>query len=286
MAMNYTDISIKWLPNGTSDHVGFEKSRAAALRVAREAYKNGAIEVSLSGNNGLAWEVVKKPRGIITNPAPKRKTAARTQSAAESYVRRPSQVTKKKPTPRLKKRRTINLQSPRGVFPNPIDGDYESARKLFLFGSNDGGLYRQRTTAIIDNRAKKVAKGTFDQEKSLTLWKYWADDAAKRYGVEHGGKFSVADRKLAARMAADYYAEHIAEESVKFHKPVRKAAPKKNPVVRTGEKKTIVFVQSPGATAWKQLAVFAATMDGAQNALEYARAYHAKNPKLKIKVTG
>jgi hypothetical protein len=53
------------------------------------------------------------------NPAPKRKTSARTQKAAESYVRRPSQITKKAPSKRLKKRRTVNLQSARGVFPNP-----------------------------------------------------------------------------------------------------------------------------------------------------------------------
>ena len=56
---------------------------------------------------------------IKKNPAPKRKTAARAQKAAVGYVNRVSQVTKKPPTKRLKKRRTINLQTPRGVFPNP-----------------------------------------------------------------------------------------------------------------------------------------------------------------------
>lgn len=54
------------------------------------------------------------------NPVTKRKTSARTQSAAESYVRRPSQITKKKPTKRLIVRRTKNLQVPSGVFPNPV----------------------------------------------------------------------------------------------------------------------------------------------------------------------
>lgn len=62
------------------------------------------------------------------NPAPKRKTAARTMKAAVGYVNRPSQITKKAPTKRLKKRRTVNLQSPRGVFPNP------KARKSELTG--------------------------------------------------------------------------------------------------------------------------------------------------------
>lgn len=61
--------------------------------------------------------------GVFNNPisrAVKRKTRATTQRAAESYVRRPSQATKKAPSRRLKIRRTKNLQSPRGVFPNPV----------------------------------------------------------------------------------------------------------------------------------------------------------------------
>jgi len=64
----------------------------------------------------LANYVYSEPK---QNPAPKRKTSARTQKAAVGYVNRPSQITKKAPSKRLKKRRTINLQSPRGVFPNP-----------------------------------------------------------------------------------------------------------------------------------------------------------------------
>lgn len=62
----------------------------------------------------LANYVYSEPK---QNPAPKRKTAARTQKAAIGYVNRPSQITKKAPSKRLKKRRTINLQTPRGVFP-------------------------------------------------------------------------------------------------------------------------------------------------------------------------
>src|SRR5574337_743636 len=59
-----------------------------------------------------------KLRKIIIREV-KRNPTTRTQRAAESYVRRPSQITKKAPSKRLKKRRTINLQTPRGVFPNP-----------------------------------------------------------------------------------------------------------------------------------------------------------------------
>lgn len=54
------------------------------------------------------------------NPSTKRKTRATTMKAAESYVHRVSQVTKKKPSKRLVKRRTVNLRVPVGVFPNPV----------------------------------------------------------------------------------------------------------------------------------------------------------------------
>ncbi len=59
---------------------------------------------------------------VKKNPAKrsvKRKTRAVTQKAAVSYVNRPSQITKKSPTKRLRVRRTKNLRVPVGVFPNP-----------------------------------------------------------------------------------------------------------------------------------------------------------------------
>ena len=205
-----------------------------------------------------------------------RKTAARTQRAAESYVRRPSQITKKAPSKRLKTRRTVNLQSPRGVFPNPRgrEGDYEAARELFLFISNDGDLYRLRTTHIIDNLAKKKAKGVFDHEKSLTLWKYLADDGAKKYAKDYGGSFDVPTRKMTAKMLADYYDEHIDEEMVKFGpgKTLRK-----NPVGRKSIKGLKNFIVQESAfsenAGMKTIGVFAKVED----ALEYAKARDMKN---------
>jgi len=209
----------------------------------------------------------------------KRKNQARTQARAEGYVRRPSQITKAKPSKRLTTRRIKNLRVPMGVFPNPSSkaGDYEAARELFLFGSNDGNLYRSRTTAIIDNLAKKYVKGIFDAEKSLILWKYWADDAAKRYAKDYGGSFDVPTRKLVAKMAADYYAEHIAEESVKFEKV------KKNP---TETRKTIVVEKSAnGKTGWSILAAFPDSTGGSNRAIEYAKAYAIKDPKIYLRVS-
>jgi hypothetical protein len=175
-----------------------------------------------------------------------------------------------KPEKRLIKRRTINLRVPVGVFPNPRSGDEVAARELFLFGSNDGDLYRQRTQPIIDNLAKKVAKGTYDFQKSLTLWKYWADDAAKRYAKEYGGAFDVPTRKLAAQMAADYYGEHVQEESVKFHRPAKRNPARKSRSVYTD---FIVSESLNGKTGWKIVATFLTE----KSAAEYAHALEHKN---------
>jgi len=94
------------------------------------------------------------------------------------------------------------------------------ARELTLFAENDGDLYRSRILPIIANLARKVAAGTFDADKALTLWRYAADDAAQRYTKAHGGAgfgsygiFSLPTRKACAAMLAEGYAEHVAEEA-------------------------------------------------------------------------
>lgn len=102
--------------------------------------------------------------GPKQNPAPKRKTSARTQSAAEAYVRRPSQITKKAPTPRLKKRRTINLQTPRGVFPNPIKKKVIARpRKAKDIGASFGTVYKVESSK---NGVAWKIEGVFPNEKS------------------------------------------------------------------------------------------------------------------------
>jgi len=80
----------------------------------------------------------------------------------------------------------------------------DEAHELVLFGENDGDLYRQRTVPIQKNLSKKFAKGDYDSNLAVKLWKYWADDAAKRYSKQHSTGddwkqiFSVSDRMMAA----------------------------------------------------------------------------------------
>jgi hypothetical protein len=148
----------------------------------------------------------------------------------------------------------------------------DAAYELALFISNDGNLYKRQTLPIIDNLKKKVNKGTFDLAKSVTLWKYLADNGAKEYTFEYGdrgnarysheikgfGSFSVADRKQVAQWLADYYLEHIMEDSrasnpaprIGTAKPKRRSqvtgkAPSKRLVARRAKNKRRGYFPNP-----------------------------------------
>jgi hypothetical protein len=141
-------------------------------------------------------------------------------------------------------------------------GTEVEAHELFLYGTNHSDLYRQRTEPIIKNLATKKRKGVFDFQKSLVLWKYWADDAAKRYDKELGPmKFSVAARKLAASEAAEYYAQDIDD----FFGPV------KNPGKRKITKKPTAKSQATGKRPSKRLV--------ARRAKDTVKGYYPNPPK-------
>lgn len=109
-------------------------------------------------------EAEKRARSLAAkkNPAPKRKTKARTQDSAEAYVYRNSQVTKKRPSKRLVVRRAKNLEIPAaaGAFPNPVkkrvtSRPHRSARKMVYCvesGRSDKGPWRSE--GIFPNEAK------------------------------------------------------------------------------------------------------------------------------------
>lgn len=98
---------------------------------------------------------------------------------------------------------------------NPSSGprgtvDTPAARELYLYITNDKGLYNQQHKPIIANLQKKIDKGVYDHEKAVKLFKYLADNGAKKYareygGAEHGNIFNVPTRLATARMLADYF---------------------------------------------------------------------------------
>ncbi len=85
----------------------------------------------------------------------------------------------------------------------PGYSDPDAVRELTLFADNDYDLYRMRKRPILINLGKKHQKGTYDIDKAAKLWKYFIDDAMKKYTKEYGsGKWynllSMGDRNLLA----------------------------------------------------------------------------------------
>ena len=68
---------------------------------------------------------------------------------------------------------------------NEVDDD--AMRELELYSENDGDLYRQSYVPIAKNLSKKFKKGNYDSELAQKLWKYHADRAAQKYGMDHAG---------------------------------------------------------------------------------------------------
>ena len=98
------------------------------------------------------------------------------------------------------------------------EGDKEAAKELAMWAENDGDLYKRQILPSIENLAKKMVKGAFDKEKSVQLWKYTADAAAKSYQKEFGDTFTAETRRMAAAMLADYYQEDVEEKAEELKK--------------------------------------------------------------------
>jgi hypothetical protein len=88
--------------------------------------------------------------------------------------------------------------------------DPTAAHEIELYADNNSDLYRQRKSPIIKNLKKKLDKGTFDVHKAATLWKYFVEDADKRYQKDFQDKtpkgyiLSVKDRKLLSERYAQW----------------------------------------------------------------------------------
>lgn len=112
------------------------------------------------------------------------------------------------------KQRIVNSSTDITAASRSGEVDPEAVRELVLVITNDGDLYREHTTPMIENLKKKVAKGVYDREKAVKLWQYLADEGVRRYGKEYGPGYSVAwlspaTRRAIAEQLRDYYEEEI-----------------------------------------------------------------------------
>jgi hypothetical protein len=162
----------------------------------------------------------------------------------------PSMATGKAPSTRLKKRRAKTAKAPAGYYANPAipsaDYDYVMIDDIKFVAVNDAQLYRQQGYPIIENLAKKMAKGQFDTTKAIKLYSYLADAAVKNYSVKHMGSskptltiLSKPERQILAQNLFEYYADDIAEKSKEYSTTRRKNptilitdTPKKRTVIR------------------------------------------------------
>ncbi len=94
--------------------------------------------------------------------------------------------------------------------------DSDAVNELDSFLMNDEDLYRRRFMPIISNIKRKMKRGVYDHEKSIKLWMYLVDDAAKKYVKEFGSveqdvqdMFPKETRLQVARILADREKENI-----------------------------------------------------------------------------
>lgn len=96
-----------------------------------------------------------------------------------------------------------------------------TADDLILFAINTGNIYREHTTPIVRKLARYYAKGKFNKEAAERAFMPWTEIAAKQYCAEVIDKpvkwfvqFPVEARRIAARMALDYYMENIVKNDL------------------------------------------------------------------------
>tara|TARA_B100000780_G_scaffold55147_1_gene34640 strand:- start:177 stop:533 length:357 start_codon:yes stop_codon:yes gene_type:complete len=94
--------------------------------------------------------------------------------------------------------------------------DSDAVNELDSFIQNDEDLYRRRFMPIISNIKSKIKRGIYDHEKSIKLWMYLVDDAAKAYVKEHGSvdqdvkdMFPKETRLQVAQVIADREKDNI-----------------------------------------------------------------------------
>ena len=90
-----------------------------------------------------------------------------------------------------------------------IYNETTESRELILYATNDGNLYRQMITPIINNMRKTAQKGIYNSDKAVDAWYPVATAASNKYGKDYGYTFSVQDRYTAAVDMEEYYREEI-----------------------------------------------------------------------------
>ena len=91
-----------------------------------------------------------------------------------------------------------------------LKGEEIEKNELYLFAINDGELYRMRRKPVEEMLWSKMKKGTYNSKLALLSFKLVADEGAKKYYKEFGGKDYFTPRVrawVAKEMLEDFEAE-------------------------------------------------------------------------------
>ena len=69
--------------------------------------------------------------------------------------------------------------------------DMDMAHEIMLVGDNDAELYQRQYLPIIKNLMRKRAKGVYEPEKAVKLWRYWVDNVVKKHAKDLGVRTSI-----------------------------------------------------------------------------------------------
>jgi hypothetical protein len=187
---------------------------------------------------------------------------------------------------------------------NPIvpneNFDYVMIQDIKFVAENDANLYRRQGRPIVENLAKKMAKGTFDAAKAVKLYEYLADSAVKDYSVSQLGKrtptltiLSKPERQVLAQQLFESYADEIKDAAQEIIAKSGKKTTRTNPSKRTSSRSAVVpnpvkkrtytvYCQVDGQSInnWTKLATFYS----ATKATQYAKAYAKQYPKHYVRV--
>lgn len=178
---------------------------AVADLTARSKHYGGidvADQVSKFGR-GLARKIKNRQIGIANATKDIREEEQLDElkrSTLTSYIRKAARA---KATPENISKRSKGLGLAAKKLEKIDEAMSHGARELSLYADNHAGLHRSSHQPIVKNLSRKHAKGSYDHSKAEKLWGYHAKRASDAYHKEFGHKFSVAERREAAKHMAD-----------------------------------------------------------------------------------
>lgn len=103
---------------------------------------------------------------------------------------------------------------------NMIINPTAESEELTLYANNTGELYRLYTLPVIDNLARKMSRGTYDDKKAIDAFYHVAQEAARMcvrefssVSPEGNTVFDVTARYTAASGILEHNREHIEERA-------------------------------------------------------------------------